>query len=415
MKPADPRDWDDDIEDETESDAADVEEVTLPPESERASWLDDASQEIDDVPVEEFDIVSSPNDWNFATIVNFIESGALKIPAFQRNYVWDKKRASKLIESLLLGLPVPQVFLYEEGRNNFIVIDGQQRLLSLYFYAKGRFPLPKTRGEIRPILGKGLLDNDFLHDDKYFQVFKLSLPKTPTGKKNRYQGLSYQGLKDDRTSLDLRTIRNVVVKQTSPEGDSAVYEIFSRLNAGGVNLSPQEIRASIYHSDLITGLLDLNLDSGWRAVVGQHSPDPRMRDTEFLLRSLALARGLDEFSGSMSGFVNSFCMKAQTFTGDQTQGAIDDLKEFIDLFENQAKGVFARGTGNKFSGVLFESFFAAWVRQGKPRIGVDKLIAAIRKVKNDEKFAQTLQEGSTKPTNIRGRVKLAENALGEIS
>jgi hypothetical protein len=70
-------------------------------------WLDDASREEDEVEVEEYDIVSSPNDWNFSTIVSFIESGAMKIPSFQRNYVWDRKRASKLIESLLIGLPVP--------------------------------------------------------------------------------------------------------------------------------------------------------------------------------------------------------------------------------------------------------------------------------------------------------------------
>lgn len=400
--------WGDAVDDGLSSDSADT---SLPPESERASWLDDASQEIDDVPVEEFDIVSSPNDWNFATIVNFIESGALKIPTFQRNYVWDKKRASKLIESLLLGLPVPQVFLYEQERNKFLVIDGQQRLLSLYFYAKGRFPLPRVRGEIRPKLGEGILDDDFIHDDNFFETFKLSLPKTPTGKKNRYHGLTYNGLKDDKTSLDLRTIRNIVVKQTSPEGNAAIYEIFSRLNAGGVNLSPQEIRASLYHSYLITALLDLNLDAGWRSIVGQQSPDPRMRDTEFLLRSLALARDLDQFSGSLSGFVNSFCIKAQGFTVGQAETAIGDLKSFIGLFEGRAAGVFARG--NKFSGVLFESFFAAWVRIEKPVVSVDDLIVTVQQVKNANEFAQTLQEGSTKPVNIRGRVGLAEGALGK--
>lgn len=82
--------WDEDSDSDLLDDSDD-DDVSLPPESDRASWLDDASQEIDDIPVEEYDIVSSPNDWNFATIVNFIEAGALKIPAFQRNYVWDRK------------------------------------------------------------------------------------------------------------------------------------------------------------------------------------------------------------------------------------------------------------------------------------------------------------------------------------
>lgn len=385
------------------------EEDFLPPPEERVSWLDDASQELDEPSVLEYDIVSSPNDWNFATIVNFIESGALKIPAFQRNYIWDKKRASKLIESLLIGLPVPQVFLYEEGRNNFLVIDGQQRLLTLFFFAKGRFPLPKIRGELRPNLSSGLLDDDFLYDNQYFADFKLSLSRTVTGKKNRYHGLSYKGLKEDRTVLDLRTIRNIVVKQTSPEGDSAMYEIFSRLNTGGVNLSTQEIRASLYHSSLIDALLQLNLESEWRSIVGQASPDPRMRDTEFLLRSLALARGLDRFSGSMVGFVNKFCEEAKAFSPDQAKDAMRDLRSFIMIFSAGPRGIFARS--GKFSGVLFESFFAAWVRQGTPTLDPDELFDAILEVKKSREFANTLQEGSTKSVNIRARIRLAEEEV----
>jgi len=87
--------------------------------------VDDYSQEVDDSddPIAEYDITATPNDFNVITIHNFIESGALVIPGFQRNYVWDIKRASKLVESLILGLPVPQIFLYEEKRNKFQVID----------------------------------------------------------------------------------------------------------------------------------------------------------------------------------------------------------------------------------------------------------------------------------------------------
>lgn len=161
------------------SDESSTDEEPIPSDA-AAGWLDEASLESGEVEVEvgDYDIVSAPNDWNFTTIVNFIESGAMKIPTFQRNYVWDKKRASKLIESLLIGLPVPQVFLYEEKRNSFLVIDGQQRLLSLYFFAKGRFPRPKIRGELRGQLGEGLLDEGFLEDDKYFEPFKLTLPQS---------------------------------------------------------------------------------------------------------------------------------------------------------------------------------------------------------------------------------------------
>lgn len=379
------------------------------------SWLDAPSLESDDgdESVDEYDIVSSPNDWNFMTIVSFIESGALRIPSFQRNYVWDKKRASKLIESLLLGLPVPQVFLYEKARNEFLVIDGQQRLLSLYFFAKGRFPRPKVRGEIRPSLSQGLINEQLLHDDEFFEDFQLVLPKTPSEKPNRFGGLSYLGLKQDKTSLDLRTMRNIVVKQTSPEGDSAVYEIFSRLNTGGVNLTPQEIRASLYHSDLIDGLLELNLNPSWRRLVGTTNLDPRMRDTEFLLRSLALGRGLDSFSGSMVRFINKFCSEAREFSPEQTQQALASIRSFTEKLDEDKSAAFRRA--GKFSGVLFEAFFAAWIRSGSPNITSEQLAEAVNTVKVSPEFTRTLQEGSTKPINIRKRISVAEDAIASAT
>ena len=72
--------------------------------------------------VTEYDITSTPNDFNISTIFSLIDNGVIKMPPFQRNYVWDEKRASKLIESIIIGLPVPQVFLYEQGKNSFYVI-----------------------------------------------------------------------------------------------------------------------------------------------------------------------------------------------------------------------------------------------------------------------------------------------------
>jgi len=111
-----------------------------------APWYEDVPEEASDIALTEYDITASPNDFNISTIFNFIESGSLKIPVFQRNYVWDVKRASKLIESIIIGLPVPQIFLFEESRNKFLVIDGQQRLMSIYYFIKGRFP-QKARGQ----------------------------------------------------------------------------------------------------------------------------------------------------------------------------------------------------------------------------------------------------------------------------
>jgi len=373
------------------------------------TWLDEASQELEEFEVEEFDIVSAPNDWNVTTIVNFIQSGAVKIPPYQRNYVWDIRRASKLIESLLLGLPVPQVFLYEEARNSFLVIDGQQRLLSLFFFCRERFPRPDSRGAIRALLNEGNgLSEEALLDDTLFEDFRLRLPKTPMGSINKFQGLSYRRLGDWKTTLDLRTIRNVVVKQTRPSGHDAIFEIFSRLNTGGVNLAQQEVRASLYHSHLMAALIDVNRMHEWRQILGVEQPDIHMRDSEVVLRSMALARNLDSYAGSMTGFVNRFCLEAQKFSREQAEGAVTDFMQFIKAIHSAMPPLVFHRQG-KFSGVLFESFFAAWIADGKPSMFFDA--ERVAEVKNSPAFAETLQEGSTKSVNVRKRVELARGSM----
>ncbi|MER7445247.1 DUF262 domain-containing protein [Micromonospora avicenniae] len=394
------------------SETAEIEDPETSEGITAADWLDAASQEPDELEVDEYDIISAPNDWNVSTIVNFIESGAVKIPPFQRNYVWDIKRASKLIESLLLGLPVPQVFLFEEARNSFLVIDGQQRLLSLFFFCKGRFPKPGSRAAVRTLLGSGAgkgLQSDALDDDELFEDFRLRLAKSATGKVNRFNLKRYTELDDFKTTLDLRTIRNVVVKQAHPADGSAVFEIFSRLNTGGVNLAQQEIRASLYHSQLMSEMLDLNSYAPWRKVLGIEQPDTHMRDSEIILRSLALARNLDSYKGSMAAFVNQFCVDAQRFSSEQVDSAIQDFKTFLSVAGKVDADSFRRLS--KFSGVLFESFFAAWARNGRPRLQHNALSRAIKTVRDDPRFANTLQEGSTKPDKVRSRVNLATEQL----
>lgn len=378
----------------------------------QASWLDAASQEVDDVPIGEYDIISAPNDWNFLTIVSFIESGSVKIPSFQRNYVWDIKRASKLIESLILGLPVPQVFLYEESRNSFLVIDGQQRLLTLYFFKTGRFPKPGSRAAVRTLLsGTGGPNQEALHDDEHFVPFRLSLSKYPSGAPNRFHRNTYMSLGENKTSLDLRTIRNVVVKQTSPEGDAAMFEIFSRLNTGGVNLSPQEIRGSLFHSQLFSKIQELNMLPAWRRVVGITNPDSRMRDTEVILRAMALARDSDSYAGTMAGFVNQFCRSAQRLTEEQSNTAILDFTKFLGFFAGAPSDLFLNRQA-KFSGVLFESVYSAWVACHRPDLtGSTELFDQIIKVKHSEEFAKTLVEGSTKTINVSGRLAMALGAI----
>jgi len=244
------------------------------------NWFDDYASEQEDIQVREYDITSTPNDFNVSTLFNFIESGAVVIPGFQRHFVWDIKRSSKLIESLILGLPVPQLFLYEKAKNKFLVIDGQQRLMSIYYFMKQRYPRKEKRADLRLIFDEhGKIPDDVLHDDSYFTNFRLQLPARLPDQPNPFARKSYSTLGDVKIQLDLRPIRNVIVKQNSPENDdSSVFEIFSRLNSGGMNLTAQEIRLSLYHSDFYETLTHLNMEDGWRRMLGTVNPDLHLKD-----------------------------------------------------------------------------------------------------------------------------------------
>ncbi|MEU6652735.1 DUF262 domain-containing protein [Streptomyces sp. NPDC046900] len=366
--------------------------------------------------IDEYEIVASPNDFNTRTINSFIEEGAIKIPPFQRNYVWDRKRASKLIESLILGLPVPQVFLYEEGNNDFLVIDGQQRLMTVFFFAKGRFPRKEKRSTIRRLFNaEGGISEEILQDDDYFETFKLSLPSIPGEKKNKFTGRTYSTLDEFKRQFDLRTIRNVIVKQVSPaDDDSAMFEMFNRLNTGGVNLNPQEIRASLYHSNFFQGIFGLNENAKWRDLLGSSEPDSRMKDMEIILRSLALREGTDGYAGSMTGFVNRFCKKSKKFGPEKIKQTADEWSWFMELNRDCSRSTYQAGSA-RFSPLLFEAVYVAALGLQKEGVEIPPLRPEwIEHIGRDKRFTQYAQEGSTKTANVKGRLAETKQLLNEL-
>ncbi len=128
-----------------------------------------------------------------------------------------------------------------------------------------------------------------LHDDDFFDDFKLKLSEKLPGRVNKFHGLNYSTLGDYKTQFDLRPIRNVIVKQNSPpDDDSSMYEVFNRLNTGGINLRPQEIRTSMYHSDFYDMLYRVNTDDRWRLILHSPEPDLHMKDIEILLLGFAI-------------------------------------------------------------------------------------------------------------------------------
>jgi len=375
-------------------------------------WFDDYAEDQEETQVDEYDLSATPNDFNVITIFNFIESGAVKIPGFQRNYVWDIKRASKLVESLLLGLPVPQLFLYEENRNTFLVIDGQQRLMSIYYFLKQRFPRKEKRAELRQIFDQsGTIPNEVLYDDRFFTGFKLVLPETLASVPNRYRGMNYSTLGDHKTQLDLRPIRNVIVRQNAPkDDDSSIFEIFNRLNSGGMNLWPQEIRISLYHSSFYDMLRRVNTDPQWRRLLGVNEPDLHLKDVEFLLRGFAMLINAEAYAPSMTKFLNLFSKKCRDHTEEQN-GYLEDLfKSFLRASEGLPADLFIGKRTHRFNAALLEAVFTASVTEsfGKKEQASGTLSTnEIEALDADEAFQEASQLGTTKTANVTKRLERA--------
>lgn len=378
---------------------------------ERKWYFEEQTNERSDFIVTEYDITSTPNDFNISTLFSLIDNGVIKIPPFQRNYVWDEKRASKLIESIILGLPIPQVFLYEHSKNSFYIIDGQQRLLSIYFFMKQRFPTKEGKTILRQYLtGDTKIDSKILSDDKYFKNFSLKLPSLASKENNKFNNLKFETLDGYKYTFEiLRTIRSVVIKQNEPDDDSAIYEIFNRLNTGGQNLSQQEIRMSLYYSDFYKKLFEINNIPKWRALLCQESIDIHFKDIEILLRSFAMLFGYEEYSSPMGKFLNTFSKKANSFNQETITYLYDLFVSFLDSCSNLEKNIF-RTKNNQFSISLFESVFVATAKpffNRKATINVKIKNISILKIKEDDSFVSSNQGSVASKVNVTNRINRA--------
>ena len=383
-------------------------------ESEQKWYTDDIEDNIG-YSFKEYEVTSTPNDFNTRTIIDFIESGLFKIPGFQRNYVWDIKRASKLVESLIIGLPIPQVFLYEEKKNNYLVIDGQQRLLTIYFFNKKRFPKKEKRFELRQVFeDEGKFPDEYLHDNDFFEDFTLKLNEPSQSEKNKLHGLSYPTLGDFKNRYDLRTVRNIMIKQNEPtDDDSAMFEIFNRLNSGGVILKPQEIRTSLYHSKFYNHLYKINLYPNWRKLLNKVEPDIHMKDIEILLRGFALLLDATEYRPPMTRFLNQFSKKSRSFNEESLQFFQKLFETFCDKIVASNPAMFVSKSG-KFSITIFESIFVALCEKAAKEKNFKIKIASAEKIemlKSNQDFIKASQDNTAGKANVETRLRLAKEIL----
>lgn len=260
----------------------------------------DLDEEIDNNLLMDYDIAVFYNTYNLSALMKWWGK-KLIIPDFQRAYVWNVKKASEFVDSMLRGLPVPSMFFYDNTENNrFLVIDGQQRLRSLY---------------------------NFMVEQKFAgKKFKLTGNIHP-----KWGGRTYSELEDDdRDRLDDALMNITVMRQLAPDdGQSAMYLAFQRLNTGGITLRAQEIRMAVSYGELAKKLYELSKDSRFEKWNFLRTKDQEINENFAPIQELILKFW-------------TYYFKYPNFTGSSTRSMLDDFfdtyREF-DKPKNRKQGV----------------------------------------------------------------------------
>lgn len=261
-----------------------------------------------------FNISSYGVDMSFRELISMYKEGDLEKPEMQRKYVWGRKEASRFIDSVLLGLPVPSIFLAKTKDEKRLIVDGYQRIMTVYDYVE-----------------TGIFSGDG-------QPFKLSNSSIINEK---WRGKLFSQLDDtEKRKIRNASIHAIVFEQKQPQDDSGMYQIFERINTSGRVLKPQEIRNCIYHGSFNQLLSKLNKNTYWRELINTPE-DARMLDIELILRCFAFSdfKTQDEVNQTQINLVkylNSYMEKHSDLSDVESE---EFNKDFDNTIEFIAKNI----------------------------------------------------------------------------
>ncbi|MDB5577887.1 MAG: hypothetical protein JWR80_3063 [Bradyrhizobium sp.] len=246
-------------------------------------------------------VVSQSSDWTISALRDKLDRGLLHLqPKFQREYVWALRPElpSRLIESLLLEIPIPPIYFGKNADGSLEMIDGQQRLTTLVNFVSNRFALRKL---------------------------------------NRMASLNHKLFKEltqqqQEKILDT-PIRSIVIDAARNTG--LRYEVFERLNRGSMALNEQELRNCVYRGPFNDLLAELEMDLNWRRVKGGSSPEARFKEREIILRFFVFANRLSNYTGRLKSFLNEYMEQYRPQEGDAT------LKGHAVSFKQTAQNIYA--------------------------------------------------------------------------
>ncbi|EOS81486.1 hypothetical protein C817_00741 [Dorea sp. 5-2] len=351
-----------------------------------------------------FNITSFGTDMTFRELITMYEEGDLEKPEMQRKYVWDKNEASRFIDSILLGLPVPSIFLAKTDDEKRLIVDGYQRIMTVYDYVK------------RGIFGG---------DGKSFSLSNSDIINM------RWRGKTFQELQpEEQRKIRNSPIHAIVFEQKEPKDDTGMYQIFERINTSGRSLKPQEIRNCVYHGKFNKLLLELNKYEAWRSLFKNPDEDSRMLDVELILRMFAFAylptqKERVQKQINLVKYLNIFMKR----NGDLDIVSENELQtqfhEILDFFNAVFDGnLFRNGKKNdsgdtifskKINPAIVDAVYSATkhVRETK---GLDKyrklnMIERYEKLIGDDLFQDAISKRTTNIEKIKIRMKKATEIL----
>ena len=346
--------------------------------------VDNLDETQDQIPFR-YSITSYGADFLIDGVVKRMDEDSIIIPSFQRGFVWSYNKASRFVESLLLGLPVPGIFLSRDlDTEQLIVIDGQQRLKSLHYFYSGYFIDPK-------------------------RTFTLE------GIDSAYRGMTYDDLRpEDKRRLSNSILHATIVKQDEPSDDnSSIFLIFERLNTGGMSLTPQEIRACIFHGVFNDLLNTLNTNDNWRSIFGR--AHRRMRDAELILRFFALYFTDRPYSPPMKGFLNDFM-------GHNRCLEYHSADVLTNLFDNAIDVIFQALGSSAFKprGVLNAAVYDAVMvgiatrLEGGPISNFTEVLNQYKELLKDAEFERAYTSQTADPEKVRYRISSSIEAFADV-
>jgi len=345
-----------------------------------SDFIEKVSSEIEDREKEVivYEIANYPADYTLQGLYDKWRVDEILIPKFQRKFVWTLSQSSKLVESFLLGLPVPSIFLYKEKESQkFLVIDGQQRLKTVFGYFENLFPDTKKTFSLKNVKPKW--------ENKFFS--ELNEP--------------------DKRRLKDSVLRAVIVEQLNPKDNTSIFHIFKRLNTGGTTLKAQEIRNCIYRGKFNDLLIELNKKKEWREVIGLPNYEKRMRDIELILRFFALVYEHEKYKKPMGVFLSNFMDRYKNNTS-----GVEELKRIFEktvltIYKKLGSKLFRIKRGLNTS--VFDSVMVAFA-SNLDKIP-DDIKSRYKELLSNEQYRDCIYKFTTDKKVVSQRISLAIEKL----